>query len=123
MRVDIQENGQATPNFLEIDENWTRREAKEVEAAQISEIWDTWLPKKVTDMHITLTTGEVITDPKEIKWEAAWMDDLDHRIYGILSHVLYKALQTLFFSATGSARISLDGTESKASAMTNGKKK
>jgi len=120
MRIEVTEEGVDSGTWFEITEKWTRGQAKELEQATIRQIFDDWLPERVIAMNVILSTGEVITDPSQIYFEAEWLDDLDQRVYGIMANMLYKAMQTLFFSATGSVSISLNGRENKASKKLKG---
>lgn len=114
MRVEVTADGVQSGTWFEIEEKWTRGESKQVESAPLREIFDEWLPKKVISMNVVLETGEVVTDPKSISFDASWLDELDQRVYGIMSNMIYRALQTLFFSATGSVSVSLNGSANKA---------
>ena len=109
---DISLEGLDRDQYLEVSEVWTRRESKALDEATINEVINEWLPKKLISMRIVDSLGNVHTDPKTLNLENDWMDDLDQRVYGMLSNVLYKTLTALFFLGAGIVKPSSSGTES-----------
>lgn len=107
---EISLEGLDTEQWIEISDVWTRKESKLLDDATIGQVFDEWLPKKVIAMRIVDSLGNVHTDPRELSMAVPWLDDLDQRIYGMLSNVLYKALTALFFLGAGIVKPSSSGT-------------
>jgi len=95
-------------NWLEVDERWTRRETKQMDAASVEEIFTVWFPKKVLGLCLTKADGVQITRVEDLTLDA--LDDFDQRVYGFLMRALYKAVSDLFLSGTKSVRLSSRGS-------------
>ena len=93
-------------NWVEIAENWTRKEVAEWRKADTDATVLEWLRHKVTACSIATEDGDPITDPAQLTVEM--MDErVDLRLIGFLGAVLFQALQELVTLGPFSGRLSL----------------
>ena len=93
-------------NWVEIAENWTRKEVAEWRKADTDAVVTRWLRHKVTACFIATEEGDPITDPAQLTVEMI-NERVDLRLIGFLGVVLFQALQELVSLGPFSGRLSL----------------
>lgn len=92
--------------WVEVSEKWTRGEEKVLFAPTADQFMDLW-GKKVVACNLRLESGEYITQPPAVTWDA--MDGMDMRLAAFVGAVLSTAVLELRNLGKMSRRVSFNG--------------
>jgi len=94
-----------TDNWVELSENWTRREVKELDAANVAGVMAI-LRTRASDCNILLSDGTVITDPQQLAEE--YLDACDQQVWGFILGCQFREVAALQALGNFSVRLSSD---------------
>ena len=103
MRIDCTIEGY-TDNFIEVTDNWTRGEYRQLTSISDLEEYLSWFRQKVTGVKLSTAFGEYITDPTEVTLES--LDDMALMLTGFVERALYQATGNLRSLGNASGRVS-----------------
>ena len=92
--------------WVEVSEKWTRAEEKQLWAPTADQFMELWA-RKVVACSLRLETGEYITQPPAVTWDA--MDGMDVRLASFVGAVLSTAVLELRNLGKASRRVSFSG--------------
>ncbi len=116
MRIDCTIEGY-TDNFIEVTDNWTRGEYRQLTSISDLEEYLSWFRRKVTGVKLSTAFGEYITDPTEVTLES--LDDMALTLTGFVERALYQATGNLRSLGNASGRVSFGSFVTKMTPAPN----
>ncbi len=94
-----------TDNWVELSENWIRREVKALDGSNVPEVLAI-LRSKATACNILLSDGTVIADPLQLTEDA--LEDCPQQVWGFILGCQFRAVAALQALGNFSVRLSSD---------------
>ncbi len=107
MRVECSIEG-LTDNFIDVADDWTRGEYRQLSNVTDLEEYLVWFRRKVTGVKLTTATGEYITDPQAVTMDT--LDTMSLQLTGFVERALYQACNHLRALGNASGRASSSRT-------------
>ena len=103
MRVECSIEG-LTDNFIDVADDWTRGEYRQLSGVTDLEEYLVWFRRKVTGVKLSTATGEYITDPQAVTMDT--LDTMSLQLTGFVERALYQACNHLRALGNASGRAS-----------------